>query len=312
LTPHQRDVRTRVMMGILVIAWIGLLALLVRGYHTLVLILISVIFGIGALTFFYDRTSTLVWLAHFAAIGILSLMVQGYATLVLVIAGTVFSISALAFVYQLWQAWYPDEHMGPLVRRYGFRVLQLLAVALAYVQARGSINMLTGVDPGNFPTALAALTALLAIRAWLVVIAWASLLMLPVYLVTAYVAGLRREMDFTDLRGISPGGWAFRVFGVLSLVVICLMAFGLPAEHPSVQGAARIVASTVLIATEFSYDQTCALSSERRLVAQLKYRREMKTSIVSIAEDRGAAWWFLPFFRHVTFSRGACDDQRQP
>jgi hypothetical protein len=204
----------------------------------------------------------------------------------------------------MWQVWYPDEHIGPLVRRYAFRVLQLLAVALAYVQARASINMLTGVDPSNFPTALTALTALLAIPTWLVVIAWAALLMLPVYLVTAYLASLGQRMGFTPLRGVSPGGWAFRVFGVVSLIFISLMAYGLPAEHPSVQRVARIVASIVLVATEFSYDRTCAVSSEDRPVALLKYRREMTTSLVSIAEGGP--------FREIRFTIGTCDQAIPP
>jgi hypothetical protein len=61
----------------------------------------------------------------------------------------------------------------------------------------------------------------------------------------------------------------------------------------------------VLVATEYSYDRTCAISSERRLVAQLKDRRERPVSMVSIAEEGSAAWFI---FRHFTFSTGTCND----
>jgi hypothetical protein len=72
------------------------------------------------------------------------------------------------------------------VRRYTFRVLQLLAVALAYVLVRASINTLTGVDPGNFPTALATLTVLLALPMWLVIIPFVALVMSVAYGVIAH------------------------------------------------------------------------------------------------------------------------------
>jgi hypothetical protein len=40
----------------------------------------------------------------------------------------------------------------------------------------------------------------------------------------------------------------------------------------------------VLVATEYSYDRTCAVSSEQRLVARLKDFKEWKASMVSIVE----------------------------
>jgi hypothetical protein len=304
LTPRQSDALTRIVVGFFGFAPIGLLMLLVRGYHTLLLSLIGVMFGIGALTFTYDRSSTLVGLAMVAGVGILSLIVQGYQTLVLILMGVIFGIGALAFIHQMWHAWYPDEHIGPLVRRYTFRVLQLLAVALASVQVRASINMLTGVEPGNFPTALAALTALLALPAWLVVIPFAALVMFVVYAAIAYLAGLGREVGFTHLRGLSPGGWAFRVFGAVSLIFICSMAYGLPAEHPAVQRVARIIAASVLVATQFSYDQTCAVSSKERWVARLQDRKEMKASMVSIADVRSLF--------DIRFTTGTCDQAIDP
>jgi len=59
LTPRQRNVLTEVVNGLFIVACIGLLMLLVRGYHTLVLILIGVMSVIGALTFTYARRATL-------------------------------------------------------------------------------------------------------------------------------------------------------------------------------------------------------------------------------------------------------------
>jgi len=61
----------------------------------------------------------------------------------------------------------------------------------------------------------------------------------------------------------------------------------------------RGVAAYTLIATEFSYDQTCAVSSEERWVAPLKDRKEMKTSKVIIADLR--SWG------DISFSMGTCE-----
>jgi hypothetical protein len=82
LTPRQSEVLARVVRWLFLIVPIGLLMLLVRGYHTIVLILVGVMFVIGALTFTYDRSNTLFGFAMVASMGILSLMVQGYQTLV--------------------------------------------------------------------------------------------------------------------------------------------------------------------------------------------------------------------------------------
>jgi hypothetical protein len=258
LTPRQSDRSSKIVGWLFYAALIGLLILLSRGYHTLLLRLIGVMFGIGVFTFTYDRHRTLEGLALFACIGPLSLFVQGYQTLFLAIFTTIWGITALVFIYQMRQAWYPDERIGPLARRYTFRVLQLLAVALAYVLVRASINTLTGVDPGNFPTALATLTVLLALPMWLVIIPFVALVMSVAYGVIAYLARLRWTIGFTHLRGISPAGWAFRAGGAVSLMFASMITWGLLAEHPSVQRAARVIAALVLVATQFSYDETCA------------------------------------------------------
>jgi hypothetical protein len=128
--PRQYDRPTRIVRGLFLAAIIGGLMLLAWGYHTLLLILIGVMGVIAAFTVTYARRVTLEGLALVASFGLLSLIVQGYQTLVFVIIGTIFGIGALAFIYQMWQAWYPDEHIGPLMRRYGFRVLQLGPITL--------------------------------------------------------------------------------------------------------------------------------------------------------------------------------------
>jgi hypothetical protein len=112
LTPRQSDRSSKIVGGLFFAALIGLLTLLSRGYHTFLLILIGVMFGIGVFTFTYDRRKTLEGLALFACIGLLSLIVQGYQTLFLAIFATICGITALAFIYQMRQAWYPDERIA--------------------------------------------------------------------------------------------------------------------------------------------------------------------------------------------------------
>ena len=64
------------------------------------------------------------------------------------------------------------------------------------------------------------------------------------------------------------------------------MAFVFPAAHPWGQRAARIIAAYVLVATQFSYDHTCAVSRKDRWVARLQDRKEMKASVISLAHMR--------------------------
>lgn len=296
--------------------------LLAWGFHTLVLILAGVMLGINALIFFYDRTNTRVGLILSAIIEFFALVMKGYQTLALMLIGAIVGISALAFIYydgqHVWSWWFPDQPLGPTVKRWLRYLLQALTVALAYVVARVYINELTGVDPGNFPTALTALAALTTLVMWLVVIPNVLMVMSALYAGAMGIEGVRERIGLLETPGISGRRWGFRALGALSLVVTYLMAFGLPAEHPSVQRAARIIATNILVFTEYSYDQTCSVSSEQRLVAQLKYRKEMKASIISTAEDHGMAWpglwWIFPllFFHDYTFSRGTCDDQHNP
>jgi len=95
LTPRQRTVLTEVLNGLFIVACIGLLILLVRGYHALVLILVGVTFGVGRLTFRYDRTNTLMGLAVFAGIGFMGLGMAGYHILAMMLLGIIGGISAV-------------------------------------------------------------------------------------------------------------------------------------------------------------------------------------------------------------------------
>lgn len=265
-----------VVEGLFVIALIGLFVLLVRGYHTLVLILVGVMFGIGALTFLYYEAP------------------------------------------YVWRWWFPDQLFGLTVKRWLRYLVQAVVVAVAYVHMRVHINYLTGVDPGNFPTALAALTVLNAIVWWPLVLGLIMLVTAGVYAGLAFMARLRGEFGPAEIGGVSATRWGLRMAGAGSLFFVSILAIGLASDTPWMQRVARILVTNVLVFTEYSYNQTCSVSSEQRLVAQLKDRKEMRASIISIAEDHGRAWpglwWIFPlmFFQDYTFSRGTCDDQSQP
>ena len=220
LTPRQSDVPARVVGGLFCVAMIGLLMLFARGYHTLLLILVGVMCGIGALTFTYARSTTQSGLTIVACIGLLSLLVQGYQTLFLVIVLTICDIGALVFLYydgsHVWAWWFPDQPFNLTIKRWLRYLLQAVTAAFAYVQARVYINVLTGVDPGNFPTALTALAALNTLVMWLVVIPAVLVVMSVFYAVAMYVAGVREKIGLSETPGISQRRWGFRAFGAFS------------------------------------------------------------------------------------------------
>jgi hypothetical protein len=226
----------------------------------------------------------------------------------LVIGLAILGIGTVVFLFydgrHVWAWWFPDEPFGPTVKRWLRYLLQAVTAALAYVQARFRINELTGVDPGNFPTALTALTALNTAVMWLVVLPCIMLVMAVVYAGLAYIAGLRGGINVAEIGGISSGRWGFRAFGAICFTIIGL-ALGLAITlHPRGQRAGRVIGTTILVATEFSYNRTCAVSNENRLVALLKYRREMTTSLVSIVEGGP--------FRDTRFTTGTCDQAMEP
>jgi hypothetical protein len=69
-------------------------------------------------------------------------------------------ICSLAFLHWVWRRAYPalQHQLGPTGMRYVSGLLVLAIGGLAFVFARLYLNTLTGVDPGNFPKALTALT----------------------------------------------------------------------------------------------------------------------------------------------------------
>jgi hypothetical protein len=108
----------------------------------------------------YARSLTQSGLTIVACIGLLSLIVQGYRMLTVGILGAISGISALAFIsyerQHLWDWWFPDQPFNPTIKRWLRYLPQALAGGFTYAHVRAHINLWTGVDPGNFPTALAA------------------------------------------------------------------------------------------------------------------------------------------------------------
>jgi hypothetical protein len=92
-----------------------------------------------------------------------------------------------------------------------------------------------------------------------------------------------------------------RTFGALGVFALCgLLLIGLP----PVNRVLHVLATTVLVTTQFSYDRTYTVSNEHRRVAYLKDRKAMKASIVSIADLR--SW------PDISFTTGTCDSAIQP
>jgi hypothetical protein len=272
-----------------------------------------------------------------------------------IIFGSIFlpiiGVGALMFLYDRWHAWYPDQKLGPIVRRYAVRLLRIGAIGLAYAEVRRYLNELTRVDPGNFPIALTALTTLLTLPMWLAISPLVLELIVLWYVLRYYGARITRrlgryrplsndwlqELDLgqighhreplkylTDAWYRVRNSQSVRSFWGLELDdrpdlfnktlwaggAMCLLVsnFALifllaaPWSYPFV----RLTATNVLVATEFSYDRTCVMSSETRRVAVLKYRREMQTSMVSIADLHGRMK-LAPMWRDISFTIGTCD-----
>jgi len=101
----------------------------------------------------------------------------------------------------------------------------------------------------------------------------------------------------SQARALLTGRITVNLVGALGVCAFCsLLGAG---EVPPINHVVRGVAAYTLVATEFSYDQTCAVSSEERWVAPLKDRKEMKTSRVIIADIR--SWG------DISFSMGTCE-----
>jgi hypothetical protein len=88
-----------------------------------------------------------------------------------------------------------------------------------------------------------------------------------------------------------------KVCGAFGVFAFCsVLAVG---EVSPLNRVVHFIAANTLIATEFSYDHTCAMSSKKRLIAQLKDFTESKPPKVLIAEGR--AWG------DINFSIGTCE-----
>jgi hypothetical protein len=73
---------------------------------------------------------------------------------------------------------------------------------------------------------------------------------------------------------------------------------GMVIENATIRHAGKAVANFVLVATEFSYDKTCDVSSQMRWVAPLKDRRDLEATKVMIADVQS--------FTHIQFTIGQC------
>jgi hypothetical protein len=152
------------------------------------------------------------------------------------------------------------------------------------VHARCYINALTGVDPGNFPTALTALTVLNTLVGWLVILPLAIFVIAGIYAGVPSIGRVRRDMGLADIGGISAESWKLRALWLIVFTIFSALLLAGLADSLLAQRVGRIIATSVLVATEYSYDRTCAVSSEQRLVARLKDFKEWKASMVSIVE----------------------------
>jgi hypothetical protein len=214
------------------------------------------------------------------------------------ILATAGGVCALAFLYDVWHRWYPalKQKLGPTGMRYVYGLLAMVISGLAFVLARTYINTLTGVPPLNFPTALTTLTTFALVPAAILAIALIAALIVMGYMVAIVIADIRERIQrfsqlIRSLLGLSPaqkraipigrifvnGVGAFWIFGFC-----CMLLAG---EVPGVNRVVRVVATYVLVHTEFSYDRTCAVSSETRWVARLQDRKEMRASQVMIVEE---------------------------
>jgi hypothetical protein len=238
-----------------------------------------------------------------------------------IMVSIIYSICTLGFIDEVCHEWYPSLKQKPGIR-YTFLTINFILGIAAYALAYEYINFLTKVDPGNFIKALIIFTTIAMVPVWTIgiammagVIAIGSMIALPVIDILSrwhiidlwywirnrprvrslFTLPLAEKRDFPMTRFAGRALGAFGIFAVCSLLCIGL---------PPVKRAVHITATTVLVWTQFSYDQTCAVSSEHRRVAYLKDRKEMTASIVSIADIR--SW------PDISFTTGTCLDAIQP
>jgi hypothetical protein len=231
------------------------------------------------------------------------------------------SLCTLGFIDQVCHKWYPALKQKPGMK-YVFLAMNFIIGIAAYASAYGYINRVTGVDPGNFIKALAIFTAATMVPAWMIasaimaaVMALASMMALPVLDILSrwgiinlwcWIRNLPRVRSVLSLpsvekRELMTTRFVGRMFGAFGVFALCgILLIGLP----PVNRVVHVLATTVLVITQFSYDRTCTASNEYQRVAYLKDRKEMKVSIVSIADVR--SW------PDISFTTGTCDNAIQP
>jgi hypothetical protein len=174
--------------------------------------------------------------------------------------------------------------------------------------ARYALNSITGVDAGNFPTALWAFTLgsiayvwLLLLLIWLFLTSLKSMVMIGSLMV--WDAGRNFFWDLTQAgrpkRSLPIGRHFMDLLAAFSILAL----IGMGAEHPATSRTLDAVANLILIGTEFSHDRTCAASSATRWVVPLKDRKEFKSSNVLVATYH--AW------NNISFKIDQCDDTPQ-
>ena len=215
------------------------------------------------------------------------------------------------FVQAIISRWYPalKQRLG-LTRVFKVLVgLNALAWLPGYCVARYVLNSVTGVDAGNFPTALWVFTLGGIAYIWfLLIILWLFLMSLKAFVMIGllWVWGEVRTLlwDLPQARQFKrslPIGRNFRDL----FATFCVMALvGIGVNHPIMERTVDAVANLVLVGTEFSHDRTCAASSATRWVAPLKDRKEFKSSNVLVATYH--TW------NNISFKIEQCDDTTKP
>lgn len=233
-----------------------------------------------------------------------------------------YSLCTLGFIDQACHEWYPSLKQKPSMKYVFLPVMTFILGIWAYGVAFEYINSLTGVPADNFMKALGIFTAFVMVLAWIMAIAIIAGVMMIVSIVAIPALSILSRWRIIDLwywirnlprvrsvlslplvekrELITTRFWG-RMFGAFGVFALCsVLLIGLP----PVNRVIHVVAKNVLVWTQFSYDQTCTVSNEHRRVAYLKDRKEMKASIVGIADV--SSW------PEISFTTGTCDNAVQP
>jgi hypothetical protein len=211
------------------------------------------------------------------------------------------------FVWIITFRWYPavKARFGlPRVIKVFLGVNALLWLP-GFCFARYTLNSITGVDAGNFPTALWAFTLGSIVYVWLVlVMVWLGLTCLKSLVMIGSLESWDEVRTFWFLtnakrpqRPLPIGRHFMDLLAAFSIIAL----IGMGTEHPATSRTLHAVANLVLVGTEFSHDRTCAASSATRWVVPLKDRKEVKASNVLIAN--------VQTWSDIQFSIGQCQNE---